>query len=476
VVTPAKNLWHCFGCGVGGGPIDWTMKRQGVSFRHAVELLREGVPSLAAAGEAAGAVKRSTVRAPVRSTVRGLSAPVAFDADDAQLLRDTVAYYHERLKQSPEALAYLEKRGIASAEAIDRFRLGVADRTLGLRLPTSSGRTARRSAPAWSGSACSARAATSTSPASLVIPILDAAGHVVELYGRKLRDDLRVGTPKHLYLPAQEGRSRGVFNIEALAADREIILCEALIDALTFWCAGYRNVTTAYGVEGFTDEMLDAMKRHGTQRVLIAFDRDEPGERGAAKVAERLTASGIECWRIQFPKGMDANSYALRCNRHRSPWGWRSARRSGLAMAPAGTARGRARGWRCLGNDRPSALADDPLFSRCASRRRPPAPTLPASPVPPGPAADLPCTVTDAEILFTLGSATMRAATRARPGQESRLRGTQVNLLVSRNDAFYVGYPGPLRRPASDKATSPMPPSNCRWPRISSRPTWAACS
>jgi DNA primase len=41
VVTPAKNLWHCFGCQIGGGPIDWMMKSKGVSFRHAVELLRE---------------------------------------------------------------------------------------------------------------------------------------------------------------------------------------------------------------------------------------------------------------------------------------------------------------------------------------------------------------------------------------------------------------------------------------------------
>ena len=47
-VTPGKNLWHCFGCGAGGGPIDWVMKQQGVSFRHAVELLRETHPSLAA--------------------------------------------------------------------------------------------------------------------------------------------------------------------------------------------------------------------------------------------------------------------------------------------------------------------------------------------------------------------------------------------------------------------------------------------
>ena len=60
VITPAKNLWHCFGCGVGGGPIDWVMKSRGVSFRHAVELLREGLPpsSLAADGDAP---KRSTV-------------------------------------------------------------------------------------------------------------------------------------------------------------------------------------------------------------------------------------------------------------------------------------------------------------------------------------------------------------------------------------------------------------------------------
>src|SRR3546814_19848342 len=47
------------------------------------------------------------------------------------------------------------------------------------------------------------------------------------------------------------------------------------------------------------------------ERVLIAFDRDEAGERGAAAVAERLMATGIACFRILFPKGMDANAYAL---------------------------------------------------------------------------------------------------------------------------------------------------------------------
>jgi DNA primase len=60
VVTPGKNLWHCFGCQIGGGPIDWVIKSRGVSFRHAVELLKAD-PSLAVAA-VDGEVKRSTVK------------------------------------------------------------------------------------------------------------------------------------------------------------------------------------------------------------------------------------------------------------------------------------------------------------------------------------------------------------------------------------------------------------------------------
>jgi hypothetical protein len=97
-----------------------------------------------------------------------------------------------------------------------------------------------------------------------------------------------------------------------LGASKEIILCEALIDALTFWCAGFRNVTASYGIEGFTADHLAAFKRHGVERVLIAYDRDEGGERAAERLAQQLMAEGLDCYRILFPKGMDANEYALK--------------------------------------------------------------------------------------------------------------------------------------------------------------------
>jgi hypothetical protein len=103
-----------------------------------------------------------------------------------------------------------------------------------------------------------------------------------------------------------------VWNEESLIASKDIILCEALIDALTFWVAGYRNVTASYGVNGFTADHRAAFERHGTKRVYIAYDRDEAGDKAAAKLAEHLMQSGIECFRVQFPKGMDANEHALR--------------------------------------------------------------------------------------------------------------------------------------------------------------------
>ena len=150
VVTPAKNLWHCFGCGIGGGPIDWVMKKNGVSFRHAVELLREGEIDLPAAKH---------------GTVRALAAPVSLDADDAALLAETIGYYHERLKQSPEALSYLAKRGIHDAAMIERFKLGFADRTLGLRLPEKNRKAGGEIRSRLQSSACTANPGTSTSMA-----------------------------------------------------------------------------------------------------------------------------------------------------------------------------------------------------------------------------------------------------------------------------------------------------------------------
>jgi DNA primase len=119
VITPAKNLWHCLGaCQRGGSVIDWVMQAEGLSFRHAVELLRTDAAAIAAASASPGRVKRSTVPR--------LPAPIERDAADHEVLQQVVAYYHATLQASPEALAYLEHRGLRSAELIEHFQLGFA--------------------------------------------------------------------------------------------------------------------------------------------------------------------------------------------------------------------------------------------------------------------------------------------------------------------------------------------------------------
>jgi len=297
-IDPVKNVWHCKGaCGEGGDVIEWVMRAEGVSFRHAVELLkREHFPL------AAGPIQ------PVkRSTIPKLPPPVARDADDRALLVEIVDYYSRTLKQSPEALKYLASRGLQSSEIIDRFKLGFANRTLGYGLEEKSrvagaemrGRLQRLGILRESGH--------EHFNGSVVVPVFNASGEVVEMYGRKITAKLREGTPLHLYL---KGEHRGVWNEQALEASKEIILCEALIDALTFWVAGFRNVTASYGVNGFTADHRAAFAQHGTERVYIAYDNDEAGNKAAVKLAEDLMQMGIECFRVEFPKGIDANEYA----------------------------------------------------------------------------------------------------------------------------------------------------------------------
>lgn len=295
IVSPAKNLWHCMSSGQGGSVIDFVMKHDGVSFRHAFLLLKEQNPQLFGGG---------TVQ---KSTVPKLEAPVAFDADDQTLLNQIVDYYQERLRENPAALEYLKKRGLDDAEAIKAFRIGYADRTLGLRLPHKNRKGGQEIRDRLTKIGLYRDTGHEHFNGCLVFPIVDENGAITEVYGRKGNEKQKNGI-YHLYLP---GPHRGLWNPKALIS-RDVILTESVIDALTFWIHGFRNVTCIYGTEGFTDDHLEAFKANQTQKVYLAYDRDKAGDRAAERDAARLSSLGIEVFRIQFPSGMDANEYALK--------------------------------------------------------------------------------------------------------------------------------------------------------------------
>jgi DNA primase catalytic core len=298
VVSTKKNLWHCLGaCQTGGSVIDWVMKVEGVSFRHAVELLRENVEL------------PSTNKIAKKSTIVRLPPPIAADVEDQKLLSEVVAFYHRTLEESPEALDYLKQRGLVHEDLIDFFSLGFANRTLGYRLPQANRNAGAELRGRLQTLGILRASGHEHFNGSLVVPVFNEDGTVAEIYGRKITPRLRPGTPLHLYLRGPHG---GVFNWAGLTNSEDVILCEALIDAMTFWCAGFKNVTSSFGVEGFTEAHREAFRRYGIKRVLIAYDRDDAGDAAAAKLAPLLAADGIAVFRILFPKGMDANEYALK--------------------------------------------------------------------------------------------------------------------------------------------------------------------
>ena len=299
-VTPSKNLWHCFGCGKGGSAVDWIVATRGVSLREAFRFLSvsHGVPT-----------------GPVRSLVE--PDEPCFEADpawdDDRLLGAVADYYASRLRVEPAAQEYLSKRGLWDGALVDRFRLGFSDRTLGPALDRHAQGSALRGR--LSGLGVFRSNGREHLRGSLVVPVLgntDGMGVVpaLGLYGRKIRNDLRAGTPLHLYL---KGEHRGVFNAAGVLASRSdtVILCEALLDALTFVRWGFEHATSAYGVHGVTPDLWRFLTESGFRRVLIAFDADEAGDRAAMELAPRLAREGLEVQRIGFPQGQDANQYAL---------------------------------------------------------------------------------------------------------------------------------------------------------------------
>ncbi|MFT6180084.1 MAG: DNA primase catalytic core [Akkermansiaceae bacterium] len=284
-------------CGAAGNVIQFVQKFDGLSFRHAFELLNNGA-----------ALENPPSQPRKKATVSNLPCPLDAEADDKTLLDQVSDYYQERLQQSPAALDYLESRGLGCEKLVRRFRIGFADRTLGLCLPgreSKDGITLR--ARLQELGLFRKESGHEHFNGSLVFPIINSAGKVAEIYGRKVTKHLRKGTPNHLYLP---GPHHGIFNPEALKS-QDIILCESILDAVTLIRHGMENATCIYGTQGFTDELFEAIKAANPDAVRLAYDADDSGEKAAKRDAKRLQEIGVSCYRIRLPMGEDVNSYAL---------------------------------------------------------------------------------------------------------------------------------------------------------------------
>lgn len=297
-VNRRKNEWNCMGaCGTGGDVIKFVMMIENVPFPKAIAMLQEGTT---------GKIREHG------SKSLKLESPFKVEQSDQELLQTVVRFYNARLKESPSGLAYLQKRGLIHPELIDKFNIGFVDRTLGYRLPPSIIKAGEEMRERLKNlGVLRKKSGHEHLRGCVVFPIYDLAGNIVQMYGRRVDNGGKEGNP-HFYL---ERPWAGIFNGEALKLYEEIIVCESIIDALSFWVAGYRNVIATFGKNGFTDEMLSAVQNSDVKRILIAYDNDEPSNAMIEPLANKLNGVNIDAFRVKVPAATkDINAYA--CSLH----------------------------------------------------------------------------------------------------------------------------------------------------------------
>jgi len=294
MVSPDKQIFHCFGCGVGGNVFSFLMKQEKKDFLEVVEMLAERVGI---------EIPKDRYANPQDTERNALFFKAHASAAD---------YYYEVLMSGGEgekARGYLKKRGV-SEEATRAFKLGYAPdswdglyRSLKNKIPDAVLEKAGLVIPRKEGGFYD------RFRQRLVFPILDSKGVCIAFGGRVLDDSL----PKYLNSPESEIYSKGkqlygFFQArKAIHEHDSVIVVEGYLDLIACHQAGVENVVASLGT-ALTPEQVRLIKRH-TKNVFILYDADAAGELATLRGLELFLEEGLEVKIVRLAAGHDPDSY-----------------------------------------------------------------------------------------------------------------------------------------------------------------------
>jgi len=306
IVTPEKNLFHCMGCGAAGSNIDLVMKIEGCTFREAVDKL----------------IVQSGLAAPAAGLPKPPAPPRAVPEARAQRLLDRlISVYEKNLQEAAEAKKYLEHRHLTDEGLFGKHRVGYSTGKLNEILPENGGvRDDLQALGALS------KTNQEHFYGCLVVPVFDAEGNIVTLYGRytnlpapsrrsggQAGDGLSAGGrsasggKRHVFLPR---RPTGLWNVAIVKTYSDIILVESVLDALSVEVAGHPNVVAVQGTNGLNDKAVALFNEHGVRNVTLLLDGDPAGRKAAKRLKEKMSFC-FSCEIRTLPDDHDPNSFLM---------------------------------------------------------------------------------------------------------------------------------------------------------------------
>ncbi len=289
-VTADKQIYHCFGCGKGGGVINFIMDIEGLSFRDAVEFL----------------AKRAGMQMPEEeNSGESLKRKRMLDAN-----REAAKFFHSCLKSpmGKPAQEYMAQRRISPSTAT-RFGLGYAPDTWdSLREHLKSkGFSELELYEAGLLSTGKKGNRFDTYRNRLMFPVIDVRGDVIGFSGRALGD----GEPKYLNsretLVFNKGRNLFAMNLAKKSKNGYIILAEGNIDVVMMHQAGFDSAVASLGTS-LTPEQARLISRY-TNEVVIAYDSDGAGQKASQRAIEILEKLDVKVKVLSMSGAKDPDEY-----------------------------------------------------------------------------------------------------------------------------------------------------------------------
>lgn len=270
-VSREKQMYHCFGCGVGGNVFTFLMEHENMTFPEAVEEL---------AGKAGVALPE-----------RSMSKDEQKRADERTKIKEmnkiAAGYFHYLLKtdHGTAALAYLTNRGLTD-ETITKFGLGYSDKFSDdlYKYLKSKGYKDEEMIKAGLIKVDEKYGPSDRFWNRVMYPIIDPNNRVIGFGGRVMGE----GTPK--YINSQDtpvfDKSRNLYglNLAKKSKRKGIIFCEGYMDVISMHQAGFDNAVASLGT-ALTVGQVNLIKRY-TDRVYLAYDSDEAGTKAALRALQ----------------------------------------------------------------------------------------------------------------------------------------------------------------------------------------------